>query len=119
MPEMHSWSDKRSPSAQRGVRLHIALDGEQALQILEQPYFKPDLIILDLNIPKISGYTVLAMYPPKKDQTPVVGFTASENETDVSRAFSLGAKEFVHKPMELDEYKASVCGMVKKWASRL
>lgn len=62
-----------------GVRLHIARDGEQALQILEEPDFK-------------------ALYPPKKNQTPVVVFTASENETDVSRAFALGAKEFVHKP---------------------
>jgi DNA-binding response OmpR family regulator len=59
------------------------------------------------------------LYPLKKNQTPVVVFTASENETDVSRAFSLGAKEFVHKPMELDEYKAAVCGMVQKWTGRL
>lgn len=62
------------------VHLHIARDGEQALQILKEPDFNPDLIILDLNIPKISGYTVLASYPPNK--TPVVVFTASQNEAD-------------------------------------
>jgi chemotaxis family two-component system response regulator Rcp1 len=99
------------------VHLHIARDGEQALHILEQPDFKPDLIILDLNIPKISGYAVLALYPRKKRKTPVVVFSASENEADVSRAFSLGAKEFVHKPMELLDYKTAVCGMVRKWAA--
>src|SRR5260370_17275411 len=60
------------------VHLHIARDGEQALQMLEGPDFKPDLIILDLNIPKMSGYAVLGLYRPKK--TPVVVFTASENE---------------------------------------
>jgi len=96
------------------VHLHIARDGEQALQILEQPDFKPDLIILDLNIPKMSGYAVLALNPLKK-KTPVVVFTASENETDVSRAFSLGAREFVHKPMDLDDYKNAVSSMVQKW----
>src|SRR5712675_1470735 len=80
------------------VHLHIARDGEQALQFLEQPDFKPDLIILDLNIPKMSGYAVLALYPLKK-KTPVVVFSASENDADVSRSLSLGAREFIHKPM--------------------
>jgi CheY-like chemotaxis protein len=97
------------------VRLHIARDGEQALQILERPDFKPDLIILDLNIPKMSGYAVLGMYPAKKNKTPVVVFSASENEADVSRAFSLGAKDFVHKPMDLDDYKTAVSRMILKW----
>jgi chemotaxis family two-component system response regulator Rcp1 len=97
------------------VHLHVARDGEQALQILGQPDFKPDLIILDLNIPKISGYTVLSLYHPKK-KVPIVVFTASENEADVGRAFSLGAKDFVHKPTDLDEYKVAVTGMVRKWA---
>ena len=96
------------------IHLHVARDGEPTLQIMERPYFKPDLIILDLNIPNISGYTVLALYPSKKKR-PVVVFSASENDADVSRAFSLGAKEFVHKPMDLDEYRNAVCGMVQKW----
>jgi CheY-like chemotaxis protein len=98
------------------VHLNIARDGEQALQILGEPEYKPDLIILDLNIPKVSGYAVLASYPLK--ETPVVVFTASQNEADVSRAFSLGAKEFVRKPLDLDDYKTTVSGMVQKWASR-
>jgi CheY-like chemotaxis protein len=96
------------------VHLHIARDGEQALQILGEPDYRPDLIILDLNIPKISGYTVLAMYP-QKQKPPVVVFTASENEADVRRALSLGAKDFVHKPMDLDEYRTAVSRMVLKW----
>ena len=97
------------------VHLHIARDGEQALQILGEPDFKPNLIILDLNIPKMSGHTVLALCPQKK--IPVVVFTASENEEDMNRSFSLGAREFIHKPMDLDEYKTTVCSMVQKWAS--
>src|SRR5579864_3783284 len=95
------------------VHLHIARDGEQALQMLGEPDYEPNLIILDLNIPKVSGYAVLASYPMKK--APVVVFTASDNEADVDRAFSLGAREFVHKPMDLDEYKTTVSGMVQKW----
>lgn len=97
------------------IHLRIARDGEQALQILGEPDFKPDLIILDLNIPKISGYAVLAAHQLKK--TPVVVFTASENEADEGRALSLGAQEFIRKPMNLDEYKSAVSGMVQKWAA--
>ena len=97
------------------VHLHIARDGEQALQILAEADFKPDLIILDLNIPKMSGYAVLALYHPK-EKPPVVVFTASQNEADADRAFSLGVREFVHKPMDLDDYKTAVSGMVQKWA---
>jgi len=98
------------------VHLHIARDGEQALQILKEPDYNPDLIILDLNIPKLSGYAVLESYPGRKT-TPVVVFSASQNEADVDRAYSLGAKDFVHKPMDLDDYKTAVSGMVQKWTS--
>jgi two-component system, chemotaxis family, response regulator Rcp1 len=97
------------------VHLQIARDGEEALQKLGEPDFQPDLIILDLNIPKISGFTVLASYLLKR--TPVVVFTASSNEADAYRAFSLGALECVHKPIDLDDYKTAVCGMVQKWAA--
>ena len=96
------------------VHLRIARDGEQALQMLGEPGFMPDLIILDLNIPRISGYTVLASYLSRK--SPVVVFSASQNEADVGRVLSLGAKDFVHKPLDLDDYKTAVTGMVRKWA---
>ena len=95
------------------VNLHIARDGEQALQIMKEPDFNADLIILDLNIPKVSGFGVLALQPAKK--APVVVFTASENERDVNRAFSLGASGCVHKPMDLDAYKTTVCRLVERW----
>jgi CheY-like chemotaxis protein len=96
------------------VHLRIARDGEQALKMLHEPGFIPDLIILDLNIPGISGYGVMAAYPMEK--APVVVFTSSENQADVDRAFSLGARDFVRKPTDLDDYKNAVTGMVEKWA---
>jgi chemotaxis family two-component system response regulator Rcp1 len=98
------------------VHLHIARDGEQAIEFLQEGAFKPDLVILDLNIPKISGYAVLSRYPMKKN-IPVVVFSASENEEDVNRSFALGARAFIHKPIDLDDYKDAVCGIVKKWVS--
>jgi DNA-binding response OmpR family regulator len=95
------------------VHLHIARDGEQALQILGERDFKPDLIILDLSLPKLSGYSVLAFC---LKTTPVVVFTASLNDSDEVRAMSLGAREFVRKPRELQDYKTAVCRIVRTWA---
>jgi DNA-binding response OmpR family regulator len=99
------------------VRLHVAQDGEQALQILREPDYKPNLIILDLDIPKISGYGVLALFPlcHSMKTTPIVVFSASENEADVIRAILLGACEYIHKPTDIDAYKTAVTGMVQKW----
>lgn len=81
--------------------------------MLDQPEFKPDLIILDLTIPQISGFAVLALQPLKK--TPVVVFSASESQSDMDRALTLGAFEYVHKPLDWDDYKTSVCAMIQKW----
>ena len=99
------------------VHLHTARDGEQALQILAQPDFHPNLVILDLNIPKISAYTVLALYHPGK-KTPVVVFTSSESEAAERHAISLGASAFIHKPMDLNTYKTTVSRMVETWTDR-
>lgn len=99
------------------VATHVrtALDGEQALQILREPNFKPDLVILDLKIPKISGHGVLALRP--QSACPVVVFTVSQNKTDATRALQLGASACIHKPNDLDEYRATICEMVRNWSA--
>jgi two-component system, chemotaxis family, response regulator Rcp1 len=96
------------------VKLSIARDGEQALSMLSERDYKPDLIILDLNIPKIPGHVVLERYPTKT--TPVVVFSAYWSDVDLDRAFALGVREYVQKPSDLDAFKTVVCGMVQKWA---
>jgi chemotaxis family two-component system response regulator Rcp1 len=96
------------------VKLMIARDGEQALSILAERNYKPDLIILDLNIPKIPGHVVLERYPTKT--TPVVVFSAYWSDVDLDRAFALGVREYVQKPSDLDAFKTAVCGLVQKWA---
>ena len=96
------------------VKVHIAMDGEQALQMLTEPHFEPSLIVLDLNIPKIPGLNLLERWPTK---TPVVVFSSSTDERDKQRALALGAREFVSKSSDLYEFSESVCGMVRKWAA--
>jgi CheY-like chemotaxis protein len=96
------------------VRLHIARDGEQALQMLGDPNLVPSLIVLDLNIPKISGNAVLKRY--RSRHVPVVVFSSSWNEREIEEALSLGACQYVQKPTDIQAFTDAVCGMILKWA---
>jgi DNA-binding response OmpR family regulator len=95
------------------VKVHLAMDGQKALQMLTEPHFKPSLIILDLNIPKIPGLSLLQRW---SFTTPVVVFSSTTNEHEKQRALALGARDFVSKPVDLGEFTERVCGMVRKWA---
>src|SRR5579864_1703146 len=95
------------------VNLSIARDGAQALAILANQQFKPALIILDLSLPKVSGFEVLSQNPRK--DIPVVIFSASTRTSDMERTLSLGAKEYIHKPMDIVGYRDAVLGMVRNW----
>jgi DNA-binding NarL/FixJ family response regulator len=96
------------------VKVSTALDGEQAAHLLADPEIKPDLIILDLNIPKIPGLALLGRYQPA---APVVVFSSSSNEHERKQAMDLGARKFVHKPLEVDEFAKAVIKIVQDWIS--
>jgi CheY-like chemotaxis protein len=97
---------------QINVRTHVARDGAQALFMLAEGRFQPDLILLDLNLPKISGFWFLERSKP---QVPVVVFTSSSNPADIQGSVELGAKEFVQKPSDLQEYAERVSRIVNDW----
>lgn len=98
------------------VKLHIARDGLQAMQMLSDPGFRPALIILDLRLPILSGHVVLERN--QRSEIPIVVFSASWNQDDVSRAMAHGAREYVQKPIDVQAYRDAVLGMVEKWALR-
>ncbi|HYL36834.1 MAG TPA: response regulator [Bryobacteraceae bacterium] len=93
------------------LKLHVARDGEQALGMLANRGFKPDLIILDLNIPRISGMALLERWG--RVSVPVVVFTSSLEER--KRALELGACAFVLKPVNFDAFTDAVRGIVQEW----
>ncbi|MGB6942338.1 MAG: response regulator [Bryobacteraceae bacterium] len=96
------------------VNLHIARDGEQALTMLSDTDFQPALIILDLNIPRITGPALLEQW--KSLDTPVVVFSSSLNDAERARVMELGAREFIQKPTDIEEFTAAVCGIIQRWA---
>lgn len=94
------------------VKFSVALDGEQAIRMLADPGFKPDLIFLDLNIPRVPGIAVLAQCKPT---APVVVFSSSSNPAEIQRAKELGVREFVQKPIDFKEFSKVVMRMVQEW----
>jgi CheY-like chemotaxis protein len=91
--------------------LHISSDGEDALRFLrqEEPHAgapRPDLVLLDLNLPRKDGREVLAEI--KADERlrtiPVVVLTTSEAEEDVLRSYALHANAYVTKPVDFDRF---------------
>jgi DNA-binding response OmpR family regulator len=98
------------------VNLHIVRDGEQALSMLTGDRFRPELIILDLNIPRIPGPALLERW--KSLKTPIVVFSSSMNDVERRRVLELGAREFVEKPTDIDAFRAAVCGIIERYAKR-
>ncbi len=91
--------------------LHVTTDGEEALRFLrrEPPYAdapRPDLVLLDLNLPKKSGREVLAEVKadPVLRRIPVVVLSTSESREDVLAAYDLSANCYVTKPVDLDQF---------------
>ncbi len=95
------------------VKLHIARDGEQALLMLGDSNLKPSLVVLDLNIPKISGNALLKRYTSR--DVPFVVFSSSWNTDEIEEALALGACQYVQKPTDIQAFTDAVCGMILKW----
>jgi CheY-like chemotaxis protein len=96
----------------------IACDGAQALKMLDDPDPTPDLVIMDLNLPKLGGLDVLERHPPAGHPPPVVIFTSSHGIEERRRAMALGASDYIEKPFTLDEYLDVIRGAIEKWMKR-
>ena len=92
--------------------INTVRDGEEALAYLQRKgKYKvarlPDIVLLDINMPKMNGYEVLERM--KKDtrwqSLPVIMLTMSEREEDVVRAYANGACSFIHKSVDLDQFR--------------
>jgi CheY-like chemotaxis protein len=93
----------------------IARDGEQALRFLTEFNFDPDVIFLDLNLPKFNGLQVLERSRANTGSSVIV-LTCSANPADKTRAVALGAQEYIVKSLDLDCFLGAVSGALKRWA---
>lgn len=107
------------------VDLRIVTDGVHAMAYLTRvgEYSDPlkapppDLILLDLNMPKIDGREVLRRIKsePKLREIPVVVLTTSEQESDIVRSYDLGCNSFITKPVDLDGFIQAIRKLGAYW----
>jgi CheY-like chemotaxis protein len=90
--------------------LTVVQDGGEALAHLRGDGGRPDLVLLDLNLPGMSGHEVLAAIKsdPELRIVPVVVLSTSSAEQDVRRSYELGANIYVTKPVDFDRFAAVV-----------
>jgi CheY-like chemotaxis protein len=97
------------------IPLHVVRDGVEAMEFLRRTGVhadapRPDLILLDLNLPRMNGHEVLAAV--KADEhlrsIPIVVLTTSEAEEDVARSYHLHANAYVTKPVDFDAFAGAI-----------
>jgi two-component system, chemotaxis family, response regulator Rcp1 len=103
-------------------RLHAVLDGNAALDFLfrrgeHKGAVRPDVVLLDLNLPGIDGRAVLQQVKndPKLRSIPVVVLTSSESETDIIQSYEAYANCFVSKPIDFDGFMRVVRAIEDFW----
>jgi chemotaxis family two-component system response regulator Rcp1 len=103
-------------------QVHVATDGEIAMAFLRQqgPYAdapRPDLILLDLNLPRMDGREVLRAVKDDLNlkTIPIIVLTTSAAEADILKSYELHANAYVTKPVAFDAFLAAVRGIEDFW----
>lgn len=91
----------------------VASNGEEGLNLARQE--KPDLILLDLMLPKLDGYKVcrLLKFDERYKQIPILMLTAKTQEKDKILGKETGANEYITKPFDMDELMAKIKSYLK------
>jgi CheY-like chemotaxis protein len=110
----------------RSIHLHVASDGVEAMAFLRKEGVhvndpRPDIILLDLNLPKMDGREVLAHI--KEDDSlktiPTVILTTSDSEADIVKCYQLQANCYLSKPVQLDAFEALVKSINDFWMTKV
>ena len=106
-------------------RVYVAKDGAEALDYLfaTGPHegrslsYKPRVIILDLNLPRVNGFEVLTRLraDDRTKYIPVVILTSSQQESDVETSYRLGANSYISKPLAFDRFSSAVSQLGTYW----
>ncbi|HUK86359.1 MAG TPA: response regulator [Terriglobales bacterium] len=111
-------------SEKLGNSIQVVRDGEEALEFLHSPEFRPNgafpppkVILLDLKLPKVGGLEVLRAVKsdPVLQPIPVVVLTSSKEEQDMVESYRLGVNSYLQKPVDFDSFRAMVKELGLYW----
>jgi DNA-binding response OmpR family regulator len=95
-----------------GYRVHTAADGDEGLK--RALTLQPDLIVLDLMLPKVNGYEVCRFLRDEKCEVPILMLTAKAQESDIVLGLKLGADDYVKKPFSIKEVLARAEALLRR-----
>jgi two-component system response regulator len=106
-------------------RVEVARDGAEALDLLfcrgaharRDPNVLPNLVLLDLKLPKVAGLEVLEQIrsDPRTKRVPVVVLTSSNVESDLATSYDLGANSYIRKPVDFTQFMQAVDSLGLYW----
>ena len=106
----------RQGLTEEGHSVEVASDGATALDLLvDGP--PPDLVVLDLMLPKVDGFAILKAARQRRVATPVLILTARDSVADKVRGLDLGADDYLTKPFAFDEFLARVRALLRRGAA--
>lgn len=104
------------------LNLNVVSNGDDAIKFLKKEgdfneSQEPDLIILDLNLPRRSGMEVLGEVKGNEDlkHIPIIVMTTSDQDTDIIKSYKLGANSYVTKPLGIDQFAKIVSSIENFW----
>jgi two-component system, chemotaxis family, response regulator Rcp1 len=108
------------------IHLTLARDGETALMMLKDKAAfsgkgKPDIILLDLSLPRLSGLELLATIRKSKhlDEVPILIMSASQKDQDLQTAYQNHANFYIVKPLDMDHFSVVMTYIEKFWLARI
>ena len=109
----------------RAIHVQVACDGVEAMAILNREgehagAARPDLILLDLNMPRMDGREVLVRIKADDHlrQIPTIILTTSESEADIAKSYELRANSYLSKPVQLDEFESLMRSINEFWLTK-
>lgn len=98
--------------------IHVVEDGESAMDYLHHHLPLPNLILLDVKLPRLDGFEVLKAIKndPNLKKIPVVMLTTSDKDEEIIRGYSEGANSYVTKPVDFNEFRKKIKSLDMYWA---